>query len=193
MKKLSVKQRLIALSATALLGALVMGSSIAYFTAKDTARNVITTGSVAIKLHETMINEDGETVPFEDAIGVMPGDQVSKIVEVENTGGQDAWIRVSVEKEIQLAEGVSGEPDTSLVTFDLNEEDWTEQDGYYYYNKKLSAGEKTEPLFTQVSFAKEMGNLYQDSKAIVNVEAYATQVANNGDTVFEAAGWPDAQ
>ena len=109
---------------------------------------------------------------------------------MENTGGQSAWIRVSVDKEIELAEGIEGEVDTSLVTYDLNEEYWTESDGYYYYKDVLKSGETTQPLFKKVSFEKEMGNLYQNSKAVVTVNAYATQAANNGSNVFEAAGWP---
>ena len=190
MKKLSLKKKIVTASATVIVGALAIGGTAAYFTAKGTARNVITTGNIEIALLESKINDQGEKVPFEDVLGVMPGEKVSKIVEVENTGGQSAWIRVSVDKEIELAEGTEGEVDTSLVTYDLNEEYWTESDGYYYYKDVLKSGETTQPLFTKVSFEKEMGNLYQNSKAVVTVNAYATQAANNGSNVFEAAGWP---
>jgi hypothetical protein len=51
----------------------------------------------------------------------------------------------------------------------------------------------TEPLFTTVSFSIEMGNIYQNSRSTVEINAQATQVANNGTTVFEAAGWPAQQ
>ena len=46
------------------------------------------------------------------------------------------------------------------------------------------------PLFTTVTFAPEMGNEYQNSTAHIDVKADAVQVANNGDAVLEAAGWP---
>ena len=36
-----------------------------------------------------------------------------------------------------------------------------------------------------------MGNDYQESVFEVTVHAQATQVANNGSTVLEAAGWPE--
>ena len=49
----------------------------------------------------------------------------SKIVEVKNTGGQDAWVRVSVNKAIELAEGVEDEVNLSLISFDLNTDYWT--------------------------------------------------------------------
>jgi hypothetical protein len=38
-----------------------------------------------------------------------------------------------------------------------------------------------------------MSNLYQQSKAILTIQAQGVQVANNGETVLEAAGWPDAE
>lgn len=166
----------------------------AYFTYEDTATNVITTGDVKIDLQEWAIPEGGgELVPFEDATDVMPGMEVSKIVQIKNTGGQAAWVRISLEKAIVLAEGVQGEVDLSLISYDLNTECWTEKEGYYYYNKVLNPGEITEPLFTKVIFAKTMSNMYQNSKAAIDVSAQATQVTNNGKTVFEAAGWPKAE
>lgn len=192
MKKLNMKQKLLTLSVAAIIAALSAYGSIAYFTAEDTARNLITAGNVKIELQEKTVSPDGETiVPFEDQLGVMPGSEVSKIVEVKNTGGQDAWVRVSVDKTIELAEGIEGDADLSLITFDLNTEYWTEKDGFYYYTKALSSGQTTEPLFTTVSFAKTMSNQYQNSKAILTVNAYAAQTVHNGSTVFEAAGWPE--
>ena len=118
---------------------------------------------------------------------------MSKIVEVKNIGGQTAYIRVAVDKEIRLAAGVEGTPDTGLIAYDLNTEYWTDKDGWYYYNAPLNAGDTTEPLFTTVTFEKSMSNLYQNSSAVIRVTAQATQTAHNGDTAMEAAGWPDAE
>lgn len=138
MKKRSLKTKLLALSVVLILAALSVYGTLAYFTAQGTARNVVTTGDIKIALEERMLTPDGEkTVPFEDQLGVMPGSDVSKIVTVTNTGGQPAWVRVSLDKAIELARGVEGEADLSLVTCDLNTESWTEKDGYYYYNAAL--------------------------------------------------------
>lgn len=174
----------------ALLAICALGTS-AYFTDRGTAKNTITTGGVKIDLIETAAI-DGENVPFEDVVGVMPGSEVSKIVEVKNIGESDAYIRVSVEKALALAEGREGGVDLSLVTLDFNTEAWTEADGYYYYNSPLKPNETTAPLFTAVSFSTDMGNLYQNSSLTVNVTAEATQVANNGASALTANGWPQA-
>ena len=74
----------------------------------------------------------------------------------------------------------------------LNTEYWKEKDGFYYYKDVLNPDETTKPLFTEVLFSSKMGDIYQQSKATINVIAYATQVANNGTDVFTAAGWPEA-
>ena len=188
-----MKKKIIVFALIAVCLSTAAYGTLAYFTYEDTATNVITTGDIKIDLLEWTKTDEGELVPFEDVIDVMPGIEVSKIVEVKNVGGQPAWIRVSVDKSIVLADGVEGEVDLSLVTYNLNTEYWTEKDGYFYYNSKLKPGETTEPLFTAVAFAADMSNMYQHSKAYVKIDAQATQTANNGETVFEAAGWPKSE
>lgn len=166
----------------------------AYFSYEDTATNVITAGDIKIDLQEWSIsNDNGELIPFKDAIDVQPGMEISKIVQIENIGGQDAWVRILVDKTIALADGVDGDIDLSLISYDLNTEYWTEQNGYYYYNTILKSGETTEPLFTKVKFSSDMSNLYQYSKAVIGVKAQATQVIHNGETVFAAGGWPKSE
>lgn len=164
----------------------------AYFTHEQTATNVITSGSIEVELQEWSDTGNG-LVPFEDVSGVQPGMEISKIVQVQNVGGQDAWVRVSLDRTIELAQGVEGVPDLSLISYDLNAEFWTEKDGFYYYNATLQPNEVTEPLFTKVIFSATMSNMYQNSKAVIDVTAQATQVANNGTGALDAAGWPTAE
>lgn len=169
-------------------------STIAYFSTTDTATNVITMGNIKIKLHEQRVgnNEDGTLEPFEDVVGVVPGDSVSKIVTVENTGNNPAWVRISLEKAISLAEGVEGEINPSLVTFDIGD-DWVERDGWYYYTKVLNASETTTAFFNNVIFSENMSNMYQDSTVTVSLLVHATQTAHNGTSVWEADGWPTVE
>lgn len=185
-KKLCVIALLVICLATAAYG------TSAYFTHEQTATNVITSGSIKVELQEWSDTGSG-LVPFENVEGVLPGTEISKIVQVKNSGGQAAWVRVSADKTIRLAEGVNGDADLSLISYDLNTAFWTEKDGFYYYNTILQPNEVTEPLFTKVIFSATMSNMYQNSKAVIDVTAQATQVANNGTCALDAAGWPDAQ
>lgn len=181
-----MKRKILILSVLAICIATFAAGTIAFFTAEGKAHNVITTGGVEIAVQEWA--DDEKTKPFENLSGVMPNTTVTKIAEVKNTGASDAWIRVKVEKSIQL-QG-EGTPDTSLVELTLNTTDWTERDGYYYYTKALKPGEVTAPIFTAVTFGTAMGNEYQNATATVDVFAQAVQTANNGATVLDAQGWP---
>ena len=183
-----MKRKLLILSVLAICVAMLAGGTLAFFTSEDKAHNVITTGGVEITLQEWA--DEAKTTPFKDLTGVMPNTTVTKIAEIKNTGASDAWVRVKVEKNIKL-QG-DGTPDTGLVELKLNTVDWTEKDGYYYYNKILKPGEITAPVFTSVSFAADMGDEYQDATATVDVFAQAVQTANNGTSALTASGWPAA-
>ena len=182
-----MKKRIAVCALILLLLSVSLGSTIAYFTTEDTATNVITAGNLSIDLKE--MTKSGEE--FKDVFGVMPGVEVSKIVTVKNTGDHPAYVRIGVDKTIRLAEGKTGAVDLTLLQLDLNTADWTEKDGYYYYNKPLAAGAETPALFTTVKFSEKMDNLYQKSQAIVEVTAQAVQTAHNGTSALTAAGWPE--
>ena len=182
-----MKRKILILSVLAILLAILAANTLAYFTADTAAHNVITTGNVDIALNEWA--HEARTEKFEDKTGVMPGAEVTKIVEVENVGTGTAWVRVQVVLDV-YAEGGKEQLPPDPVTLDFNETDWKYFDGYYYYNYPLDPGETTEPLFTSVAFDDQMGNEYQNSTAHVDVNAYAVQSANNGEDVLSANGWP---
>ena len=181
-----MKRKLLVLSVLVICVATLAAGTLAYFTSEGTAHNVITTGGVDITLQEWA--DEGKTKPFEDLTGIMPGMTVTKIAEIKNTGASEAWVRVKVEKNIRLAG--EGEVNPDLVELALDTANWTEKDGYYYYNKALKPGEVTAPIFSAVTFNASMGNEYQNATATVDVYAQAVQTANNGKTALNAQGWP---
>ena len=181
-----MKRNLLILSVLVICVATLAAGTLAYFTSEGTAHNVITTGGVDITLQEWA--DEGKTKPFEDLTGIMPGMTVTKIAEIKNTGASEAWVRVKVEKNIRLAG--EGEVNPDLVELALDTANWTEKDGYYYYNKALKPGEVTAPIFSAVTFNASMGNEYQNATATVDVYAQAVQTANNGKTALNAQGWP---
>lgn len=185
-----MKKKLFVCAILVICLSLLAYGTLAYFNYQETATNVITAGNVRIALQEWSRPAGGKQAPFEDVLDVLPGQSVSKVVEIKNVGGQAAWVRIALDKAISLVDS-SETPDVALVSYDIDTEHWTLQDGYYYYNEALQPGETTQPLFTEVRFSADMGNAYQGSTVTVRVDAQATQVANNGESVFEAAGWPE--
>lgn len=185
-----MKEKLSVVAILAIFLAIMSAGTWAYFTTSEQVHNVITTGSVDITLHEWA--DEAKTEPFEDLTGILPGRQVTKIPEVENSGENPVFVRVKLTKGISwLSElELPDEVDLDKVTLDLNETDWVEQDGYYYYRKVLLPGETTEPLFTTVSFDASMGNVFQNAQITIDITAQAVQSANNGTNPLTALGWP---
>ena len=172
-----MKRKIIVIAVAVLCLAIISSGTIAYFTYEDTAKNVITTGNIKIKLEEWTL-KSGKRVPFENT-EAMPGVEISKIVDVKNVGDNPAFIRVKVDAE------------DLPVSFDINKADWTYSDGYYYYNSVLPANETTTPLFTTVHFDENMGNEWMNKKIEIAVTASATQSDNNGSDALHASGWSD--
>ncbi len=185
-----MKRKLFICTIFAIVLSLAVFGTTAYFSHEDNAENIITAGDVKIDLLEWSVEDvSGKKIPYENKVGVMPDTAISKIAEIKNIGSQSAWVRVSIDKAIEFAEGINGEPDVSLIELDFNTEDWQEKDGYFYYLKELKSGKTTEPLFTTVIFSKKMKNEYQNSKVTIDVKTQAVQYIHNGNTVFDADGW----
>lgn len=185
-----MKKKFLIAAAVVLALAIAAGGTLAFFTSRTVVHNVITSGNIQIELEEKTL-EDGVEVDFPAGgiAGVMPGTTVDKIVRVKNTGIGDAWIRVQLEGSIVSAQNKTLPVDVMIFTV---EEGWIAgEDGYYYYENVVPSGEYTAELIKTVDFAASMGNEYQNCIANLIVSAEAVQVANNGDTVLEAAGWPN--
>lgn len=187
------KKKLFAMMALVIVIAILGTGTLAYFTTRALVHNVITTGGVNIELEETMLNDKGQEIPFVDQTGAMPGQEISKIVRVTNKDAE-AWIRIQVEETID--EKADSE-NVIRINYNLGTAptQWTEKDGWYYYNKPLANGETTEPLFKGVTLAgREMDNKYQNKDIVVSVSAQAVQAANNaipdGGNVTDVKGWP---
>ena len=183
------KQKIILAAVLVICMAIFATGTLAYFTAEETAYNVITTGILSMDLVEE--TEPGVPWPEGGISGVMPGMDVGKIPYVRNTGGIDFWTRMSVSMKVTGENG--NELSDHYITLNINRNFWTEKDGYYYYSEVVQPGEETEPLFTKVSFSKDMPNAYMNARIEIDVHADAVQSKNNGDSALDASGWSDAE
>lgn len=114
MRKFHKKTLIMAAATLALTGTLSVGSAMAYFTSYSTAE-----GSVKINMGFT------ETVPHEEV------DSGGKHVTIENTGDYDCFVRVKAFAPVEL-------------TYSAPDGGWSEgEDGYWYYDEILPAGQTT--------------------------------------------------
>lgn len=114
------KKKILVLALTIAMAAiLAVGGSLAYLTDTDNATNTFTVGNVKIELIEKQTGEDG-LEEFDQNKVLKPGksndgNAVSKIVTVENTGANDAWVWV----ELKIP--------TALVSKDFKNEPHTDE------------------------------------------------------------------
>ena len=190
-----MKKKILYIAAIIICLSLITGGTYAYYTTSDTARNVITSGSVEVTVVEQqLVNGTLQSYPNQP-IQVMPATTVSKIVSVQSAE-QAAWVRMNYTLTVYDAEGKEMEiPADELAKVIIIESDttnWTLKDGWWYYSTAIKSGEATKPLFEEVEFSGPyMDNKYQRCTVIVDVTAQAVQQANNGATVWEALGWPE--
>lgn len=193
-----MKKRIVALAVSAICLATIASSTLAYFTDEQHVHNILTSGGISIQVVETMQGEGDTMVEFpkEGLRGIMPGTVVSKTVQIQNTGANEAWIRVKVDSSIIDADGknlaLNLQDGTAVIAYDVLDGWKLGADGYFYYEKPVPVQTLTTPLFETVRFAPKMGNEYQNCTANIVISAQAVQTANNGVAVMDASGWPTA-
>ena len=189
-----MKKRFICCAALCILLSFAVNSTLAYFTAEDTARNVITSGAVTLEVVEKqLVGDKLENAP-DAPVSIMPGSAVSMVVSAKNIDAP-AYVRMSYTAEVQDENGtaltLSEEQLEKIIIIAEDTANWTYEDGWWYCSKALASGEESEPLFEQIVFSgSEMGNAYQNCTVTIDVTAQAVQKANNGESVMDAAGWP---
>ena len=182
---MKAKSKLMLIALAAILVTVLTQPSLAFYTTIGRATNVVTSGAIALQIHEK--TADGSDFPAE-GVYVIPGDIVSKQVSVENVCSHPFYLRVKL---------VSGSTNQALtpdecLKLDIDTANWTLRDGYYYYNRILQPGETTETLFTQVEIVgSKVDQTHGGSTLSLTVNAYAVQSEHNpADFPWEASGWP---
>lgn len=194
MGELPMKKKILYIAAIIICLSIIGGGTFAYYTATDTARNVITTGGIDVQVVEQQL-ADGSLQPYpSDRITVLPSTTVSKIVSVQSNQ-QAAWVRMKYTVTFFDSGGNamshSADELDKLITVEPDNSRWSFSDGWWYYDTAIASGETASPLFEKVIFSgPNMGNEYQNTTVEIVVTAQAVQQANNGTTPLEALGWP---
>jgi len=182
------KTLLNAMLAATLVFLVSVSGTLAYWTGYDTSVNIIKTASV--------FGEIVENCDPASARGVYPGDTVTKIVNVQNTGTVDELVRVKIEKVWRYADSASAaDPShapgfsstaalpTDNIVLNLGRDGlWTDGgDGYYYYKGVLPPGRLTDgPVLESFTIDPDTGNEYAGLTGDIIVTMECVQYANGG-------------
>ncbi|MFR8734882.1 MAG: SipW-dependent biofilm matrix protein BsaA [Clostridium perfringens] len=167
-----------------------MGGSLAWFTSSDSVTNPFTTASTDKPSDPNSGIKINEKFDKNEADNTLPGDNVTKQVNVSNTATYDQLIRVKIEKVWKDAEGTE-KPDLDkeniILNFEKNLTDsnnpeegkWIKgSDGYYYYNGIVNPDGQTANLLESVTLSKDTTNEFKGLKFDVVVDSEGVQAAN---------------
>lgn len=198
-----MKKRIFAMAgALALVAAVGLGSTLAYFTDSETAKNTAKMGKVDITLYEN--GKVTEGLNFDELV---PGQQIHKHVEILNNEGNPCYVRVSVNSkwnedvDVELPICIAGWDNngrTSGEMTDISDLYWNEKaevgtvgwikSGDYWYLcektgpaqgdvqlKVLNKTDKPVTLFNDVTIPAEWNNAVAEKSFTIDITAEAIQ------------------
>lgn len=184
------KKKIIGLCIAGVLAVGSIGGSLAWFTSSDSVTNLFSTASTDNPSNPNSGIKINEKFNKEEADNTLPGDNVTKQVNVTNTATYDQLIRVKIKKVWKDAKGVpNNNLDTKniILNFEKNLTDskdpkegkWIEgSDGYYYYNGIVNPDGQTANLLESVTLSKDTTNEFKGLKFDVVVDSEGVQAAN---------------
>lgn len=169
------RRPLLLLASLVLLLALAVGGTVAWLNTSTTpVENTMIPGQVPITINETF---NGTT---------------KSGVSVTNTGNIDAYIRVAI-----VANAVDGEGNIIAGTapsYNVNNTNWQELGGYYYYKGAVAPGEKTAALFTDpVTVTNGELNILAESIQVLGGINGKTASVYAWGAVYRDGSWAVAQ
>ena len=159
----------------ALVAALGVGATLAYFTDSDTALNTITMGNVDIDLEEPEFDPDGDGEGEID--DVKPGQEIVKDPTITvKANSEDAYLRAKI-----TYENLTPEKAKQLEANIAIQNGWVKSnDGYFYYQYVVGKANFDQKIifFNKVTIPAEWGNEMAEQKFRIDVQAEAIQADN---------------
>ena len=184
------KKKIIGLCIAGVLAVGSIGGSLAWFTSSDSVTNPFSTASTDNPSNPNSGIKINEKFNKEEADNTLPGDTVTKQVNVINKATYDQLIRVKIKKVWKDAKG-NEKSDLDTKNINLNFENnltdsnkpeegkWIEgSDGYYYYNGIVNPDGQTANLLESVTLSKDITNEFKGLKFDVIVDSEGVQAAN---------------
>lgn len=176
-------------SSLTVLATIATATFFAIFQSGQKTETSLTTGVINVDLVESFTGSNGDkdygTNPDKDGL-----ENATKVITGVNTGTQPAYVRVKIFPQVESLNTddeweVDGAVATNYVKYDQSNDGWVDGgDGYWYYTKKLPAGETTPPI-TITNLRLDMPdviasiNNWKTFRVNMLVELEATQASND--------------
>ena len=185
-----IKMKIFVVALVAALMALFSTTTLAYYQTVGKATSVITSGNLRLLIHEK--TAAGTPLP-EEGVYVVPGDIVSKEINVENACEHPFYLRVKIVYGVD-SKDLSAE---ECFRLNINPDDWEYHNGWYYYKSIVAPRETTKNVFSQVEIVgAKVDQSYIGKTLTLSVDAQAVQSENNpvsDGKIYTAFGWPSEE
>ena len=182
-----IKLKIFIVALVAVCMAFLNNATLAYYSTLGKTTNVVTSGNIRFIIHET--TDQGKEFP-EEGVFIVPGDIVSKKVNIESVCKHPFYLRVKMVYGIDSKE-LSVE---DCFKLNINEEYWELHNGWYYYKNIVNPDEITPDVFSQVEIVgSQVSNSFIGETLKLTVKAQAVQSKNNpleNGKTYSASGWP---
>lgn len=145
---------------------------------------VFAEGPVDISIVEKVDDGHGGYKEWEDITGAMPGMTYSAMPQVKNDGSLGAYVEMCLSESATNAGGETIVLPANTFEISINEH-WSLSNRWvtnavdpaagncYEYDSMLEVGALTEPIFTEVTLSRMLGNEYQGATFNLHLEAIA--------------------
>ncbi len=161
-----------------------------------TAENVITFGSLQMRLRET--DEKGADVTGDPTLHLsfIPSQEVTRVITVENVCQEGMFLRMRLSISGTSAGGEEFTLSDAEAEYAANTSGgWLAGgDGWYYYEEVLTPGAVTGSLLRDdllLFHTDEIIRTHPNELLTLSVEVQAVQSKHNGTDVRAAQGWPE--
>lgn len=187
------KKIALACTAVVLVAAVVVGTTLAWFTDTEAKTNVVTLGNVDITLEEPSFNDaDPSTPEIEYGETIMPGEVITKDPTITNVSDFACYVRAKIEftgptDKTELSDDdlyfKYTDPNTQAVSYisindaSANGNKWVKSGEYWYYTEPLKKNDAVV-LFDTVIVPEEWNNEVANQDFSISVSAEAIQADN---------------
>lgn len=182
-----IKLKITVIAVIAIIITFITQGTLAYYSTVGKATNVVTSGNIQFIIHE---KTDAGTEFPQEGVYILPGDIVSKQVQIESDCDHPFYLRVKVLYGIDSQEL----PAEDCFKLNIDSDNWILHDGWYYYNGIVKPRETTPNVFSHVEIVgSKVDNNYLGKTLTLTVKAEAVQSDNNPLTdnlPYTASGWP---
>lgn len=136
---------------------------------------------VDIELNEYTIDNNGQKVKCHEIKNVIPGEKISKVIEITcKPGSADCYIRTKININNKNEELTENENLITIKNLDIDKTKWLycNQDGYWYYNLKLTQDSNSAILFTKIDMPLKINNMFALEEFEINVTVESIQAKN---------------